>query len=204
MFSLDRSSPPSPLLEALTEYAVISLDESGRIVGWNSGAERTFGHRAEAAIGQSLAFLVDAGDSGAASSERNLQAARDGGHVLEEGWYVRADGSRFFGSGMLGVITEPEGRVTGFVKLLHDDTERKTREDALLQSRDAALAKEKLVRKFIHDLRTPMSAVTLWTTLIAESEDMSPEQLSEALSAIHRSAEELQALVEQLAVSRMA
>ncbi len=204
MFGLPSIPSTSSLLAALTEYAIVSTDDSGRIASWNTGAARTFGYSAEEAIGRPLTLLYDPSGTAQAAADRNLDAARDGGHVLEERWYVRKDGTRFFGAGMLGAIFDEAGRITGFVKLLHDDTERKTRDDALAQLRETAQAKEKLLRQFIHDARTPMSAITLWTSLIAEPEVMAAEQLTEALSAISRSADELQVIVEQLAASRAA
>ncbi|ACB77343.1 histidine kinase [Opitutus terrae PB90-1] len=49
-----------------------------------------------------------------------------------------------------------------------------------------------------HELRTPLSAILLWTTLIEEEKLEEREQLQEALAAIKHSAEELQALIDNL------
>jgi PAS domain S-box-containing protein len=38
--------------------AIIASDKSGTIIFWNAGAERIFGHPAEAAVGQSLDIII--------------------------------------------------------------------------------------------------------------------------------------------------
>ncbi len=45
------------LVECACEFAIISIDESGRIVGWNRGAERILGWREEEVLGQSVAVI---------------------------------------------------------------------------------------------------------------------------------------------------
>jgi PAS domain S-box-containing protein len=41
--------------------AIVLADTSGRITGWDAGAERMFGHAAADAVGQSLDLLVPPG-----------------------------------------------------------------------------------------------------------------------------------------------
>jgi PAS domain S-box-containing protein len=45
------------MLEAALD-AVVSMDHRGRVVGWNHAAERTFGYRADEAIGREMAMLI--------------------------------------------------------------------------------------------------------------------------------------------------
>src|SRR4051812_32246517 len=46
------------LVDAIRDYAIVTLDRTGRVMTWNTGAERMSGYRAEEAIGQSItAFL---------------------------------------------------------------------------------------------------------------------------------------------------
>lgn len=49
-----------------------------------------------------------------------------------------------------------------------------------------------------HEVRTPLSAILLWTSLIEDQKITDPDQLSQGLGAIKQSAEELSRLIEQL------
>jgi PAS domain S-box-containing protein len=60
----DSAQVHAGLLSALVETsfdAIISYDLDGRIMSWNSAAERLYGHTAAQAIGQSMEFLYPAG-----------------------------------------------------------------------------------------------------------------------------------------------
>jgi signal transduction histidine kinase len=57
---------------------------------------------------------------------------------------------------------------------------------------------ERFLSSISHELRTPLSAILLWTSLIEEEKLIEPDQLREAIDAIRRSAEEQQALVQNL------
>lgn len=65
----------------------------------------------------------------------------------------------------------------------------------------AAEMNERFLSSVSHELRTPLSAILLWTTLIEEEKLYEPEQLREAVDVIKRSAEEQQALIENLVTS---
>ncbi|WP_079198601.1 SpoIIE family protein phosphatase [Streptomyces sp. CB03911] len=55
----DRDDPPSGVA-ALLRLAAVLVDEDGRIVQWNRGAEELFGHRAEVAHGRTASGLLPA------------------------------------------------------------------------------------------------------------------------------------------------
>lgn len=59
-------------------------------------------------------------------------------------------------------------------------------------------ANDRFISGVSHELRTPLSAILLWSTLIEEEKLHGGEELREALDVIKRSAEEQQALIENL------
>jgi signal transduction histidine kinase/CheY-like chemotaxis protein len=61
----------------------------------------------------------------------------------------------------------------------------------------AADARDRFISSVSHELRTPLSAILLWSSLIDEQQVDDP-QLSEALNAIKRSAEEQSALIDDI------
>ena len=43
------------LIEAITDYAIYTLDRGGAVTSWNAGAERIKGYKADEIVGQNFA-----------------------------------------------------------------------------------------------------------------------------------------------------
>ena len=190
------------ILEGIREYAIFMLDTDGYIATWNSGAERVLGYTQKEALGKTLALMVAPENHEAQQPAQQLALAQDQGFLNEEGWYLRKDGARFWGSGLLSALHNSNGHLTGYVKVLRDNTERKVAEEALKQAKRSAesanQAKDQFLATVSHELRTPLSAIVLWASLIEDQKIQDPGQLAEAIKAIKRSAEEQRELIEDL------
>jgi PAS domain S-box-containing protein len=124
------------LVEGVQDYAIYLLDPEGRIVTWNTGAERIKGYTAAEVLGRHFSQFFPPEEQARGTPVRLLaQAARDG-HYVGEGWRVRQDGSRFWASVVITALREAEGRLRGFAKVTRDSTERRAAE----QAREAANA----------------------------------------------------------------
>jgi PAS domain S-box-containing protein len=119
------------ILESILDYAVVAVDNEGRIESWNSGAQRAFGYTEDEALRQHTRILFTEEDRRAGVPEREMATARDHGRAHDDRWHVRKDGSSFFASGTLFPLRDREGTFTGYVKIARDLTERKQYEDAL-------------------------------------------------------------------------
>jgi two-component system sensor histidine kinase/response regulator len=119
------------LVDAVSDYALLTLDPSGNVVSWNSGAERIKGYQAEEILGKhfSCFYLPEAIASGHPEAELRI-AAREG-RYLEEGWRVRKDGSHFLAEVVITAIRNEKGGLTGFAEVTRDITERKSSSDIL-------------------------------------------------------------------------
>ena len=53
------------------------------------------------------------------------------GRAEDERWHVRRDGGRFWGSGVMTALRDGAGRLTGFTKVVRDNTRRKRAEEEL-------------------------------------------------------------------------
>ena len=121
-------------IENAQEYAIFHLDADGRITSWNRGAQRVFGYTADEAIGKPGAMIFTKEDREAGEPEHEIATAVTDGRAADERWHVRKDGSRFWASGAMEAIRDPQDpadRVRGFTKILRDNTERKRAEEAL-------------------------------------------------------------------------
>src|SRR5437867_5939641 len=100
------------LVEGVQDVAIFMLDGAGRVVTWNAGAERIKGYRAEEIIGQHFSRFYPPEDVAAGKADRQLADAAAAGRAEDEGWRVRKDGSRFWGSAIITALHDPEGERT--------------------------------------------------------------------------------------------
>ena len=124
------------LVDAVEEYAIFRLDTDGRVRTWNPGAARLKGYDAESIVGEHFSTFYTEADREAGVPEQNLAAAVEEGSVEEEGWRVRADGSRFWADVTITAITGDDGDLEGFAKVTRDMTERREFQRRIRRERD--------------------------------------------------------------------
>jgi two-component system CheB/CheR fusion protein len=122
------------VLESIVDHAIITVDQQGKILEWNVGAERLFGYGADEAIGQSAALIFTPEDRAKGAHLNEIQTAQRTGRASDERWHQRKDGSRLYASGVLRPIGPPPANT--FVKVARDLTDRKQNEDALQHAHD--------------------------------------------------------------------
>ncbi len=132
------------LQNAVEDYALILLDMEGRIVSWNAGAQRLTGYSEEEALGQPSALIFTPEDRAAGAPEDEMSRAKKDGCAEDVRWHLRKDGTRFWGEGVMTLLTD--GGPRGFCKILRDLTERKRIEDELRESAE----KTRLAHSHIH------------------------------------------------------
>lgn len=123
------------LMENVTDYAIFSTDSEGVVESWNTGAEKIFGYSAEEIIGKPSEMLFTAEDVDKGVHTNEMRAARQKGRAADERWYIRKDGSRFFGSGVMMPLFVGK-HLTGYAKIASDLTERKRRAEELQRAHD--------------------------------------------------------------------
>ncbi len=107
------------ILTGISDYALVSLDQRGRINEWNDSIGRVTGFGADAALDQPYSLFDEAGATTAERLADRLREADANGWSLDEGWRVKADGSRFWGSAMISPLPDRESPASA----LHEDTE---------------------------------------------------------------------------------
>lgn len=123
------------LMENVPDYAIFSTDTEGVVESWNIGAERIFGYSADEIAGRSCEIFFTAEDAARGVHLNEMRVARQKGRAVDERWYVRKDGTRFFASGMMMPLIVGK-RLTGYAKIASDLTERKRRAEALQTAHD--------------------------------------------------------------------
>jgi PAS domain S-box-containing protein len=122
------------LVKSVQDYAIFMLDLEGHVASWNPGAERIKGYRAEEILGRHFSIFYPPEDADRGIPDAQLREACLSSRVVDEGWRIRKDGSRFWANGSIAVIRNGGGNVIGFAKITRDLTERRRAEEALHQS----------------------------------------------------------------------
>ena len=122
------------LLKNVQDHAFFTLDPEGRVNSWSAAAEYVLGYTEAEAIGQSFSFIFTPEDRQRGVPEAELRAAREQGRAEDERWHPRKGGERFWGKGIVSVLRDAEGRLTGFSKIVRDMTAWKDAEQALRES----------------------------------------------------------------------
>jgi len=143
--ALERSEEQFRLLvQSVTDYAIYMLDADGRIVSWNSGAERIKGYRPDEIIGQHFSRFYTEEDAAAGEPARGLGFAMRDGRFEKEGWRVRKDGTRFWANIVIDAIRDDDGKLIGFAKVTRDITERREAQRELEKVREAFFQAQKM------------------------------------------------------------
>ena len=215
------------LLESVSDYAIFMLDAGGHVISWNAGAHRIKQYEPEEILGKHFSVFYPEEDVRAHKPEHNLAVAAREGHIEDEGWRVRKDGTRFWANVVITAVFDEERRLRGFAKVTRDMTARKEAEEtrrALLEQREARVqaeeakhraeasartaqeanrAKDEFLMTLSHELRTPMTAILGWSRMLPNMSPADPV-FRDAIAAISRSAKVQAQLIEDvLDVSRM-
>jgi PAS domain S-box-containing protein len=143
------------LVSAVRDYAIFMLDPEGKISSWNSGAQRIKGYSASEIIGRHFSCFYTPEDLETGKPQRELETAIQAGHVEDEGWRVRKDGSKFWASVVITAMRDESGTLVGFSKVTRDFTERMLVLKALRESqRELHESEDSLRRLSVHLLRT--------------------------------------------------
>jgi PAS domain S-box-containing protein len=176
-------------VEGVVDYALFTLDPDGTVVGWNSGAERIKGYRAEEIVGRHFSRFYTAEDQDRGLPGRALTIAARDGRFEAEGWRVRRDGSRFWANAVINAIHDETGALIGFTKITRDMTERRAVEEQLRQAQKMESVGQ-LTNGIAHDFNNILAAIipNLELTHTHVKEERVRQYLDNALHAAEQGA----------------
>ncbi|WP_394560557.1 nitrogen regulation protein NR(II) [Aquipseudomonas alcaligenes] len=177
------------LVRAVVDYAIYMLDPQGRIMTWNTGAERIKGYRADEVIGQSLSMFFPEEDRRQGKPQRLIATALSEGRAHDEGWRLRKDGSRFWALVVLDAIHDEAGNLIGLAKITRDITERHEAQRHLDEARAQLFQAQKmealgqLTGGMAHDFNNLLTVIIGSSDLARRSDN--PERIQTLLASIH-------------------
>jgi PAS domain S-box-containing protein len=143
------------LVDGVTEYAIMMLDDEGFVTSWNVGAERIKGYRSQEIIGKHVSYFYPSEAILANKPWEHLEVARTAGRLTDEGWRVRKDGTLFWANTVVTALKDPEGRPYGFAKVTQDLTQRRHAETLA----DTAQRMHEFIAMLAHELRNPLAPI---------------------------------------------
>ncbi|MCX5877211.1 MAG: PAS domain S-box protein [Deltaproteobacteria bacterium] len=194
--------------------ATFVIDSAGIVTAWNRAAEQLTGVAAADIIGKgdyeyALAFygkrrpiLIDL----VFLSEHELlqstysHVRKMGDTLFAESHVTMPNGRNAWLQGSAGILRDADGRITGAIEVVLDQTERKEFEDELTAAREAAerasQAKADFLANMSHEIRTPMNAVIGMSYLTLQTE-LTPKQHN-YVQKIHRAADNLLGIINEI------
>lgn len=181
------------LVDNVKDYAIFMLDPDGYVVSWNAGAARIKGYTRDEIVGRHFSTFYTREEAAAGKPARELAIARQIGHVEDEGWRVRKDGTTFWANVNITAVYDESNRLRGFAKITRDLTERREREE-LERSGEHM---RKFLATLAHELRNPLAPVRNAIGVMQLEAGVSPT-LARSRDLIDRQVTHLTRLVDDL------
>ncbi|HTF31080.1 MAG TPA: PAS domain S-box protein [Flavitalea sp.] len=161
------------MIEEVQDYAIILLNENGDVQNWNTGAEKIKGYTAKEIIGKNFRIFYPEYDREKNFPENLLEYARKNGRATHEGWRLRNDGTKFWGSIVITTLHRSDGSILGFSKVTRDLTERKLAEDKMHEYMKELESQNRELEQFAyvasHDLQEPLRKIRTFTEVIEKN-----------------------------------
>jgi PAS domain S-box-containing protein len=194
------------MINEVQDYAILLLSTDGIIENWNSGAEKIKGYKAEEIIGKNFRIFYPTEDRENKLPEQLILEATQKGKASQEGWRLRKDQTRFWGSIVITALHNEQGSVIGFSKVTRDLTQFKLVEDERrLYTKELEFKNQELEQKnrelesfsYIasHDLQEPVRKISIWTNRIEEKEDIS-DDTKDSMRRIQNACVRMQKLIQ--------
>jgi PAS domain S-box-containing protein len=163
------------MIEEVEDYAIILMDKNGIIQNWNKGAEKIKGYKEDEIVGTSFERFYSEEDRKKGVPHSLINEAMVNGKAIAEGWRVRKNGSRFWGSIVITALHSETGEIIGFSKVTRDLTERKFTEDKLKEYSNELEFQNKELEQFVyaasHDMKEPLRKIHLYNSYITDNKN---------------------------------
>jgi PAS domain S-box-containing protein len=169
------------------DHAVICIDPEGRVIGWLGASQEILGYTPEEAMGQPTALIFRPEDRQKGLDRYELQVAAEEARSEDDRWHVRKDGTRIWMTGSVMAIKDDAGSLLGYVKVMRDKTDQRSRVELVENQFDALKASHERTQRFLstlgHEIRNPLAPMTTACHILSRlSGDRRAEKAVEVIS----------------------
>ena len=191
------------MVEEVQDYAIMLLDLDGTILNWNRGIKKIKGYTEKEIVGQNFRVFYLPEDLQRKLPDQLLERALREGRAMHEGWRVKKNGAKFWGSVVLTLLHDEDGAPMGFSKVTRDLTERKLADEKMLQYAQDIEIRNRQLEEYAHiashDLQEPLRKVQIFSDLLQDSlEDK--DRAEGYLERIRSSAQRMSSLIKDVLV----
>jgi hypothetical protein len=209
------------ILEAIKDFAIITLDLHGVIQTWNPGAELTFGYSEKETVGQSHSMLFNHTQPEKGEPGVQLAEALRLSVSQKEHWLARRDGTEVFVIDVLRPMVNDSGQPYAILKVCRDVTQRHlTRLQLESTQRELQQIREQLEQQVArrtgaleqtiqslelvlyhvaHDLRAPLRTMEGFSSILVDKySQMADQEASRLTDMISESARRMDHLIRDL------
>ncbi len=183
-----------------TDNAIVISDSEGRIEWVNEGFSRISGYLLDEVKGRKPGEVLQ-------GSETNLETKKFIGEQLRLRSSFRTEilnysktGQKYWVELSIQAIYDNSGKLTNFIAVESDITERKNYESELRQAKEKAEEASRIKQEFMavvsHEIRTPLNAIMGMTNLIQKT-SLSPLQ-SDYINTVQISTDNLQGIINSI------
>lgn len=147
------------MIEGVKDYAIFFLNPDGFILNWNEGAQSITGYQQNEVIDKHISIFFSNEEVKARKPWNELDIAKSQGRFEDEVWRIKNDGSKFYAHVSVSPIFDDNGRLEGYVKIMHDMTEHKLQEQQ----------KDNFISIASHELKTPITSIKAFIQLLQRS-----------------------------------
>jgi PAS domain S-box-containing protein len=204
---LDREKQQAILRSALD--SIVSMDENGLIIEFNSAAETAFGYSREDVVGKPMTDMIIPPRLREAHMKGMSHYLKTGeGPIMDQRVQVtamRASGEEFPVELAVTAVDIDNSKL--FIAYMRDITERIENENTLKQAKEAAEAAAEAKTRFLasmsHEIRTPLNSLLGFLGLLSEQENLTEEQFTWIRTAQQSGASLLHLINETLDFSKI-
>ncbi|WP_343058698.1 PAS domain S-box protein [Microvirga lupini] len=119
--SASQASPdPAHVLNAISDFALVTLDQMGNVVSWNVGAERIYGWRSDEVLNRHFSFLYYSEAQLHGKPIQDLASAATSGHSADQIRCRTKEGIHILCRVTLDAISTEEGQGRNYVLTARD------------------------------------------------------------------------------------
>jgi PAS domain S-box-containing protein len=124
------------IVDSARDYGIMTLDASGKVLSWNTGAEQLYRYTPEEILGRNFSALFTPEDRAAGVPQQELAHATETGRAEDDRWLLTKPGEKRFVSGTSRAIRDEFGNVHGLIKITRDITQRWEADESLRKEKE--------------------------------------------------------------------